>query len=130
MAMPPLSRRERNKLETRARLLASATALFGERGYDETSIDEIADRADVARGTAINYFRRKEDYLGAIATDRQAIFKQALAEGVAKGLPTADLILRALDAHAAFYERDEEPNRRIVREWLRAGGPLLAEASN
>ena len=61
---------------------------------------------------------------------RQAILKKALTEAEAAGLAAARRILRALDVQAAFYEADAEPNRRLVREWLRAGGPLLAEASN
>ncbi|XIE78981.1 TetR/AcrR family transcriptional regulator [Streptomyces sp. SBR177] len=61
----PLGRRERNKLKVKERLYSSAIALFAEQGYDETSIDEIVERADVARGTFFNYFQRKEDLLGA-----------------------------------------------------------------
>jgi AcrR family transcriptional regulator len=58
-----LSRRERKKQETRQALLASAQALFREKGYMATTIEEITGRADVAKGTFFNYFPSKEALL-------------------------------------------------------------------
>ena len=46
-----LGRRERAKAEKRARILAAARALFEERGFERTSMSEVARAADVAEGT-------------------------------------------------------------------------------
>jgi AcrR family transcriptional regulator len=62
-----LSRRERKKMETRQRLMEAALALFGSRGYDATTIEEITETADVAKGTFFNYFDAKEAILPALA---------------------------------------------------------------
>jgi AcrR family transcriptional regulator len=59
-----LSRRERKKLETRQGLLEAAYLLFREKGYDETTVEEITERADVAKGTFFNYFPSKQALLG------------------------------------------------------------------
>ena len=48
---------------TRERLVASAFALFDERGYDGTTVDDIAERAGVGRTTFFRTFRTKEDVI-------------------------------------------------------------------
>jgi AcrR family transcriptional regulator len=56
-------RRERKRQESRERLYAAAIDLFLEQGFDPTTVDQIANRADVARATAFNYFPQKIAYL-------------------------------------------------------------------
>lgn len=56
-----LSLRERKKIQTRRRLLSEATKLFTERGFDQVSVAEIAEAADVSKMTVFNYFDSKED---------------------------------------------------------------------
>ncbi len=53
-------RRERSRLETRRKIIAAAMQLFGERGFAETRVEDITERADVAKGTFFNYFPSKE----------------------------------------------------------------------
>ena len=62
-----ISRRERKKRETHQRLMEAALDLFRERGYDATTVEDITDAADVAKGTFFNYFATKEDILPALA---------------------------------------------------------------
>jgi AcrR family transcriptional regulator len=61
------SRRERKKQETRQRLLECAWRLFQERGYDDATVEDITEAADVAKGTFFNYFATKEAILDEIA---------------------------------------------------------------
>ncbi|MEW1689935.1 TetR/AcrR family transcriptional regulator [Streptomyces sp. NPDC091265] len=56
-----MSLRERKKVQTRHRLLAEAMKLFTERGFDQVSVAEIAEAADVSKMTVFNYFDSKED---------------------------------------------------------------------
>ncbi|PZT71157.1 hypothetical protein DN402_02720 [Streptomyces sp. SW4] len=87
----PLGRRERNKIKIKERLYAAALELFAERGYEQTSVDEIAERADVARGTFFNHFQRKEDLISTWGERRRerlvAVMADALPSGSAP--PTA-----------------------------------------
>lgn len=55
----PASRQERRKAQTRARIVAAADQLFQERGYVDTSIEEIATAADVAVRTIYLHFESK-----------------------------------------------------------------------
>ncbi|HEX6360816.1 TetR/AcrR family transcriptional regulator [Actinophytocola sp.] len=55
------SLRERKKAETRQRIADVATVMFIQRGFDNVTITEIAEAADVSKVTVFNYFPRKED---------------------------------------------------------------------
>lgn len=58
-----LSRRERKKAATEKRLFDVAMDLFRKQGIDNTSVQQICDHADVAKGTFFNYFDTKEHLL-------------------------------------------------------------------
>lgn len=64
-----LTRRERKKRETRRRIYAAAFELFLEQGFDATTVEEIAERADVGKGTVFNYFPHKTSFLAALADE-------------------------------------------------------------
>jgi len=60
---PLSSRRERRKEETRQRLFDAALALMQEKPFDQITVEEITERADVAKGTFFSYFPTKEQLL-------------------------------------------------------------------
>jgi AcrR family transcriptional regulator len=55
--------RETSKARTRERLLAEAKRLFLERGYAATSLEQIAEAAEVTKGAIYGHFASKEDLL-------------------------------------------------------------------
>jgi len=59
-------RNERRKARTRGALLAAGQRLFGEQGYEATTVAEIADAADVAIGSFYNHFETKDELLAAL----------------------------------------------------------------
>lgn len=58
-----INRRERKKEETRASIINCAVSFFREKGFEETSMEEIAEKSDVSKGTLYNYFENKESIL-------------------------------------------------------------------
>lgn len=78
-AAVPAGRRERKKEETRRRILEAALALFSEKGFEATTIDDITARADVAKGTFFNYFPRKEAVIEFLAEEWMALAERTAA---------------------------------------------------
>jgi AcrR family transcriptional regulator len=74
-----LGLRDRKKEATRQAISNVATRLFVERGFDNVSVADIADEADVARKTVFNYFPRKEDLVFDREEEVRALVREALA---------------------------------------------------
>lgn len=64
--LAPRSLKERHRLEREALILQVAEDMLTERGYRETSVDEIASRVGIAKGTVYLHFPSKEELVGAI----------------------------------------------------------------
>ncbi|NEA27183.1 TetR family transcriptional regulator [Actinomadura bangladeshensis] len=87
----PPGRRERKKQRTREALIDAAFALFAEKGFDATTVEEIADAVDVSSRTFFRYFASKED----VALTFQEEQVQAVAAALA-ARPAGEPIMTAL----------------------------------
>ena len=58
-----INRRDKKRAATLERIFDTAMRLFAEKGFQATTVDEITERADVAKGTFFNYFPTKEHVL-------------------------------------------------------------------
>ena len=66
-AVEAAGRRGRRSAETRERLFLAAVRLFAEKGFAETTVEDITNAADVGKGTFFNYFPSKEHILVAFS---------------------------------------------------------------
>jgi AcrR family transcriptional regulator len=109
------SRRERNKQEKLDRITAAATELFAERGVDDVTTQEIADKADIGAGTLFLYAKSKSELLLLV---QNSTYADALEQGKA----AAEGITNTLDAVMAIVRPVVECNRKQVdngRTYLR-----------
>ncbi len=61
-----LPRKERERIYKRADILNASVYLFAENGFENTTIDDIAEKAEYGKGTIYNYFNSKEEIYSAI----------------------------------------------------------------
>jgi AcrR family transcriptional regulator len=83
--------RERKKRATRQAISNIATGLFLERGFDEVTVAEIAEAANVAKMTVFNYFPRKEDLFFDREEEGRVLLREALEKRSRSEPPLAAL---------------------------------------
>lgn len=111
MTSATVGRRESKRRETRDALIASARRLFAERGYQATTVADIAAGAGVAPRTFFGYFPTKEAVLFWPFDVLAANLEEALAEGSDDALTT----LRTwAHAHSAWLDADFRELRRLI----------------
>src|SRR5438067_8103636 len=63
----PIKRRKGNKREqTRSKLIEAATEIINEKGYEKTSLEDVAKRAGVTRGSIYGNFKNRDDLFMAV----------------------------------------------------------------
>lgn len=113
-----LGLRERKKQQTRDRIVREALKLFAERGYDETTLADIADAADVAPRTIFAYFDGKED----IVLCKERSFLEALRTKLDERPPGTTTV----DALREFLAGIEPPDAEAkLRKQIFSRSPAL-----
>ncbi|MCW6004413.1 TetR/AcrR family transcriptional regulator [Micromonospora sp. CPCC 205371] len=109
--------RERKKQRTRQTLADAALRLFMERGYQHTTVADIAAAADVSTRTFFSYFPAKEDVVFADTDERIAAMREALA-GLPAGTPPARaahrMVERVFAAGGALFGPDRAARAALV----------------
>ncbi|WP_377936279.1 TetR/AcrR family transcriptional regulator [Amnibacterium endophyticum] len=107
-------RRTALKLRHRAAILAAAAELVAERGGPSFSVDELAERADVARRTVFNHFAGLDDVLLTVCEETLAVLVEDFLATVA-GVPVGDGSPAAMfDELAAAMRASDLPAAIIV----------------
>ena len=103
-----LGLRERKKQQTRETIARVALDLFAQRGYENTTLAEIADAADVSKRTIFAYFESKEDIL---FCDEPALYEQ-LKEKLEQRPPGATTVDALRDFLSSVAVMDEAAKLR------------------
>lgn len=72
--------RSRKKAKTRLAIEDAALDLFAEQGYEDTTVDQIAARAEISKATFFRYFGAKGDVIFGAGDDRHQALQEAIAE--------------------------------------------------
>ncbi|MET9256541.1 helix-turn-helix domain-containing protein [Streptomyces sp. NPDC003717] len=101
--------------DARGRLAAAALELYGERGYEQTTVAEIARRAGLTERTFFRHYADKREVLFDGSDTLLRLFTDAVA-GAPAGTAPLDAVAAALDAAAEFFtdRRDHSRRRQAV----------------
>lgn len=102
----PKSRRELYSESTRAALIDTAGTMFAERGFTQTSLDDIASATQVTRGAVYHHFDSKQALLEAVL---YALEDQMVARVLGAAAQHTDTWESAMAAIQAFLDQCEEP---------------------
>src|ERR1700752_5335574 len=110
--------RERKKQQTREKIARVALELFAERGYDETTLADIADAADVSPRTIFAYYESKDDILFC----EEGAFIDRLEQMLEERPPGTTTV----DAIRQFFGSIEPPDDQArLRKKVVSGSPAL-----
>jgi TetR/AcrR family transcriptional regulator len=129
-----------------AESLDKAAAVFADRGFDQTRIEDLAEATGVPRATLYYYFAGKEDILAwllrrMLVADAEAVARAAAGPGTARERLEAVVLtkLRISAAHPHAYRalwadygrvaRMPELTSAVLRGWYEPVGRLLAEGA-
>ncbi|MBU1670129.1 MAG: TetR/AcrR family transcriptional regulator [Actinobacteria bacterium] len=110
--MTVAERRAREKGERRVLILSCARKLFEENGLKATTVEQIADHAELGKGTIYNYFPCKEDIYFQLLIDSLDVLRESLEWALALG-SDGELVSRTLEAFDRFH-RDRRGLNEIM----------------
>jgi AcrR family transcriptional regulator len=112
--------RERKRQQTRERLTRAAMALFLERGFEATTLDDIAAAADISRRSFFHYFASKEDVVFAWHEETTAALIAAV-----EARPAGESMLTAAENAISAMAGQLEPGEAIAMARLKRDNPAL-----
>jgi AcrR family transcriptional regulator len=115
--------RQRKKAATRDRIRASALRLFGEQGYDATTVEQIAAAAGVSHMTFFRYFPAKEDV--ALSDSYDPMIAAAIAQTPASWPLTRRIRTVLVEGLRQVYDTDRDA--MLAQNKLVVSTPVLRE---
>jgi len=103
-----LPRRERDKLRHRREILAAALELFTEKGFHNTPMHQIAERAEFAIGTLYKFFRDKEDLYRSLVMEQALEFHALLTEVLERPGEEVEKVCQYIRVKAEIFSRRKQ----------------------
>jgi len=114
---PAVERPQRKKQrDARTRIMQSALDEFSERGFHATTIESIAERAGIAKGTVYRYFKTKDALFTALKEDTICEFVELARVDLSREKDVLKIIESVIRMYLSFFERNSAFFKVIVQE--------------
>ena len=111
-----MGRREEKREATRQEILTAARAQFLEKGYDATSVDDLALAANVAKGTFYYHFNSKDELLHALQELVMEEFAAQARQKLTKGISPLKVLSEFVSEMAKWNEANSDLSRAVFAE--------------
>lgn len=119
--MDTLGRQERKRLATRQNIYETAISLFRTKGYHATTVEEIANEADVAKATFFKHFPKKYELIEEVIKQRREKVRAATRDEKVKQLPTKMQIAHMMKILCETIESDRPLAVIALNEYICSG---------
>lgn len=123
-------RRERQKRKTLARIVRAARVLFARKGFEATTTQEIAAKADIGTGTLFNYASTKEDLLLLVFREEMDDVVAEAFASIRKDGPLLDQLLHVFNSFVAYHKRDVAIVHALIRQLSSVNSPARRDDLN
>ncbi len=113
-----MTRKEREREFKKKEILSAAVKLFAEKGYEYTTLDEIAEAAEFGKGTLYNYFQNKEELYVAILEDILGSFLSNLKKISETTSTFYEFVYEVIQNVLTFYLENQSAFMLLVHERL------------
>lgn len=108
--------RETKKEQTRQAIMQAAIKLFSEKGFEKTSIEELARAAGIGKGTIYSYFQTKTDILHAFCEDELVCLHQELTDNADKEIPILQQMVAIYMSEFRLITENREFGRLFMQQ--------------
>ena len=109
-------RKRRKQKDARTRILQAALEEFSEKGFHASTIDSIAERAGIAKGTVYRYFNTKEGLFTALKEDTMTEFVEIARKDLSQEEDILKLIESVIRMYLSFFEKNSAFFKVIIQE--------------
>ena len=103
-----IERKEREKEQRREDIISAAQKIFFEKGLPSATMDEIAEAAELSKGTLYLYYKSKEDLYLAVAMRGSDIMYKMFVDATTPGKPTLQRVADLGEAYFAFFKEHRD----------------------
>ncbi len=112
--------------DTREKILTAALEVFSSKGFHGTTVDEIAERAELGKGTVYRHFHSKKGLFSELIRSKVAELEQAVAGAIDPRADVLEFIEAYLRIYFAFFDRNRNLYKVLIQEQSDFGAEVKA----
>jgi AcrR family transcriptional regulator len=112
--------------DTREKILIAALEVFSAKGFHGTTVDEIAQRAELGKGTVYRHFHSKKGLFSELIRSKVAELEQAVAGAIDPRTDVLEVIEVYLRSYFAFFDRNRNLYKVLIQEQSDFGAEVKA----